>query len=67
MKANNNSMMTRLFIIAGTILMIFITNQIFLFFNISLMYVIPYILWGIGLVLFYLILPNNTMKLFTRN
>lgn len=66
MKANN-SMMTRLFIIAGTILMIFITNQIFLFFNISLMYVIPYILWGIGLVLFYLILPNNTMKLFTRN
>lgn len=67
MKANNNSMMTRLFIIAGTILMIFITNQIFLFFNISLMYVIPYILWAIGLVLFYLILPRNTMKLFTRN
>lgn len=66
MKANN-SMMTRLFIIAGTILMIFITNQIFLFFNISLMYVIPYILWAIGLVLFYLILPRNTMKLFTRN
>jgi hypothetical protein len=61
-----NSMMTRLFIIAGTILMIFITNQIFLFFNISLMYVIPYILWAIGLVLFYLILPRNTMKLFTR-
>ena len=66
MKANN-TMMTRLLIIAGTILMIFITNQIFLFFNISLMYIIPYILWGIGLVLFYLILPNNTMKLFTRN
>lgn len=61
-----NSMMTRLFIIAGTILMVFITNQIFLFFNISLMYVIPYILWAIGLVLFYLILPRNTMKLFTR-
>lgn len=62
----NNTMMTRLLIIAGTILMIFITNQIFLFFNISLMYIIPYILWGIGLVLFYLILPRNTMKLFTR-
>lgn len=62
----NNTMMTRLLIIAGTILMIFITNQIFLFFNISLMYIIPYILWAIGLLLFYLILPRNTMKLFTR-
>ena len=62
----NNTMMTRLLIIAGTILMIFITNQIFLFFNISLMYIIPYILWTIGLLLFYLILPRNTMKLFTR-
>jgi len=59
----NTKLVKNISILLGSIFLLYIVNVIFSFFNIELTYVIPYILWCIGLVILYLLLPvNNGMK-----
>jgi len=59
----NTKLVKNISILLGSIFLLYIVNVIFSFFNIELTYVIPYILWCIGLVTLYLLLPvNNGMK-----
>lgn len=59
----NTKLVKNISILLGSIFLLYIVNVIFSFFNIELTYVIPYILWCIGLVTLYLLLPvNHGMK-----
>jgi|SaaInlV_150m_DNA_4_1039716.scaffolds.fasta_scaffold04276_4 hypothetical protein len=50
-----------------TIVFIYIINQIFVFYDIDLSVILPYLTWVIALILFYLLLGQKNKPIFSEN
>lgn len=50
-----------------TIVFIYIINQIFVFYDIDLSVILPYLTWIIALILFYLLLGQKNKPIFSEN
>ncbi len=49
------------------IVFIYIINQIFVFYDIDLSVILPYLTWIIALLLFYILLGQQNKPIFTQN